>query len=121
MVKIIIIRCVDPRFEGEWTNPVLEVIGSHYTLTELGGIETLGEEGFKAMVAKIRALLVINSAIERLVVLCHEDCAWCKARKINKDEQFNLAGSLTQKLSSVFPHLEVVMGYVDIEGRITFF
>lgn len=119
--KTILVRCVDPRFEGEWRASVLKAIGPHYTLTELGGIDPIGEEGFKVLVGKAERLLSINSGIERLVVLCHEDCAWCKAQKINDEEQLNLAGSLKQKLNSAFPQLEVAMARADIEGRITFF
>jgi hypothetical protein len=121
MAKTILIRCVDPRFEGEWTNSVLETLGSHYSLTELGGIDPLGEEGFNALCAKIGALLSINPAIECLFVLCHEDCAWCKAKKINNSEQLNLVCNLSERLKARFPQLKIETGKVNVEGKVNLF
>ncbi len=120
MAKTIIVRCVDPRFEGEWTENILLAIGPHYTLTELAGIDPLDEEGFNALVKKAKALLSINSAINRLLVLCHEDCAWCKANNIKEEEQLKQLKSLTEKLIKALPQLKVEMGYVDKTGKLSY-
>ncbi|TSC75737.1 MAG: hypothetical protein G01um101430_231 [Parcubacteria group bacterium Gr01-1014_30] len=119
MVKTILVRCVDPRFGEEWSAPVLEAVGPHYCLTELGGIDTLGDDGFNVLVAKAEALLGINPAIERLVVLFHQDCAWCKAQSISDPEQLNLARRLTKRLAEAFSSLKVDMGEVDTNGKVT--
>ena len=46
MATTILVRCVDPRFGSEWATPVFEAVGLHYSLTELGGIDTNGKVTF---------------------------------------------------------------------------
>lgn len=121
MADTILVRCVDPRFETIWTSFVDKFIGPHYTLTELGGIDTLNKEGFNVLVLKIKKILGINPKIKRIVVLAHDDCAWCKAININEEEKIGLINDLAEKLRVSFPEIKVDTGKLDTKGKILIF
>lgn len=114
----ILIRCVDPRFEGEWAPTIQKAIGPHYSLTEFGGFDTLGEEGFQQLARKISAIRKMNSAVHRIIVTFHTDCAWCGALRMNDEEQRTRAFALARQIAYLFVPVEVFVGKVE-EGWIT--
>ncbi|MBI2644255.1 MAG: hypothetical protein HYW95_01945 [Candidatus Wildermuthbacteria bacterium] len=117
--KTILLRCVDPRFEGEWALPIQEVVGAHYSFTEFGGVDPLGESGLQILFQKIETLLELDPTIERLIISYHWDCAWCKAQQIGEEVQLRRARRLQMKILQRFHALLSHVAHVGEGGTTT--
>jgi hypothetical protein len=117
--KTILLRCVDPRFEGEWAISIQQAIGPHYSLTVLGGVDVLGEQGLNVLRQEIQILLVLDPSIERIVDTFHETCAWCGSRDMSENDQLRHARDLQGKLlEGIFLKMEIAK--VSLAGEVIF-
>ena len=134
METAVMVRCVDPRFEGEWRKGLEALFewSGVYTVTEPGGIYPLASpdcvrEGlFISRIAEVVAL----AGASQLLVVHHANCARYAAKGVRFTDEQALncveeryhCGQMERGLATLieaFPGLVISMHYMQRNGAVS--